>query len=85
MKMWPRVIILSLFKYFTGRSCGNPESVPFAVIEGSDHLFRDEVFYRCIAGYRLDGDAIRSCEADGGWSGSPPTCNRKSFFINRQN
>ena len=30
--------------------------------------------YTCDTGYTLNGGITRTCESDGMWSGSPPTC-----------
>ena len=32
--------------------------------------------YTCITGYLLTGNPIRTCQADGQWSGTEPSCNR---------
>ncbi|XP_037088646.1 P-selectin-like, partial [Pollicipes pollicipes] len=32
------------------------------------------VTYKCKPGYKVVGDATRSCRATGGWSGLPPSC-----------
>ena len=34
----------------------------------------DMASYSCNTGYELIGDDTRTCQADGSWSGSPPTC-----------
>ena len=33
--------------------------------------------YSCFFGYTLNGTSTRTCEADGEWSGDPPTCDRE--------
>ena len=33
--------------------------------------------YTCNPGYTLNGGSTRTCESDGVWSGSAPTCQRK--------
>ena len=30
--------------------------------------------YTCSEGYRLDGDAVRTCQANGQWDGAEPSC-----------
>ena len=30
--------------------------------------------YNCNTGYNLVGDSTRTCQAEGNWSGSAPTC-----------
>ena len=32
------------------------------------------VQYRCAIGHIVRGESLRSCEADGSWSGTPPVC-----------
>ena len=34
----------------------------------------DTCSYTCNTGYMLIGNAIRTCESDGMWSGTEPTC-----------
>ena len=36
--------------------------------------------YSCFTGYTLNGTSNRTCEADGEWSGDPPTCDSKSYL-----
>ena len=33
--------------------------------------------YACDTGYTLDGGSTRTCQGDGTWSGSAPTCESK--------
>ena len=36
--------------------------------------FGDVARYSCDTGYTLNGPAERTCQADGRWNGSVPTC-----------
>ena len=36
--------------------------------------FGQTATYSCNTGYNLVGDSTRSCQANGDWSGSDPTC-----------
>ena len=36
----------------------------------------DRATYSCNTNYELSGDRVRTCQNDGSWSGSAPTCNR---------
>ena len=36
--------------------------------------FNQTATYSCNTGYNLVGDSTRTCQADGEWSGSAPTC-----------
>ena len=40
----------------------------------SDTVFNSKANYSCDTGYVLAGDAIRTCQGSGLWSGSEPTC-----------
>ncbi|KAI1288488.1 CUB and sushi domain-containing protein 3 [Halotydeus destructor] len=50
------------------------------VYSGNDRSTSDSfkvgatVQYRCSMGHIVQGQSLRSCEADGNWSGGPPTC-----------
>ena len=39
--------------------------------------FGDVARYSCDTGYILNGTAERTCQANGEWSGSAPTCERE--------
>lgn len=40
-----------------------------------------EASYTCNEGFTLSGDTMRTCQPDGEWSGSEPTCSGKQFHI----
>ena len=63
-----------------GVDCGFlpiPANGNVAYING-DTLFESRVQYECDPGYTLQGASIGVCQADGAWSLTVPTCNRKS-------
>ena len=37
--------------------------------------------YTCDTGYQLDGTPTRTCQSDGTWSGSAPTCTRMYMYV----
>ena len=39
------------------------------------------VTYSCDIGYTLNGGSTRTCQSDGTWSGSAPTCSRKCVLV----
>ena len=62
---------------FTVIDCGDPGDVPNAIKSGR-YVYNEEVTYTCRLGYRkIEGDDKRLCQADGTWSGTPPTCTSK--------
>ena len=59
--------------------CGlldNPENGFVTLFSTS---FRSVATYECLDGYTLEGDSTRTCQADATWSGSEPTCRRKTY------
>ena len=40
------------------------------------------VEYNCDMGFNLEGDAVRTCQIIGEWTGTLPTCERKSTSLN---
>ena len=59
-------------------NCGDlpaPDNGRVIFLDGT--VFGSVVTYECNAGFNLVGIAIRSCEADGNWSGIDPTCESK--------
>ena len=57
-------------------SCDEPEipSNGDKVVNGN--LEGDMVTYSCNSGFNLSGDANRTCQSNGQWSGTQPKCNR---------
>ena len=46
-----------------------------SVIPAGNGTYQGTVTYSCLTGYRLSSsDATRTCQADGTWSGTAPTC-----------
>ncbi|XP_019903180.2 CUB and sushi domain-containing protein 1 isoform X3 [Esox lucius] len=55
-------------------SCGDPGTPPQAVMSGRKFTNGAVVHYTCSQGRVLIGNATRSCQEDGRWSGSQPYC-----------
>ena len=45
--------------------------------------FGQTATYSCDTGYNLLGDSTRTCQADGVWSGSGPTCQGMLLLVLR--
>ena len=58
-----------------GKPCGQPD-VPTdgSVDTSAGTSFGDVAKYSCDTGYTLSGTAERTCQAEGIWNGSVPTC-----------
>ena len=65
-------------------SCGQPDIPNNGHVDTSAGTsFGDVARYSCDEGYMLIGLEERTCQADGVWNGSVPTCESK--ILNRNN
>ncbi|KAL9989297.1 hypothetical protein ACROYT_G003831 [Oculina patagonica] len=60
------------------RPCGKPEDIPHSKVVGSSFNFNDQLRYRCVEGYTLNGPRLRTCGEDEKWS-EAPTCEVYQF------
>jgi len=50
-------------------------------LQGQDQtLMGATVTYTCNTGYTLNGSSMRTCQADGTWTGSDPTCDSECLL-----
>ena len=64
-----------IWLYPVGISCGNLTVLSNGRVDTSAGIsFGDTAMYSCDTGYMLSGPAERTCQADGQWNGSVPTC-----------
>ena len=54
--------------------CGNLDAPPHGTVDAPLTGYGAVATYVCSAGYHLVGAARRTCQADGTWSGTAPTC-----------
>ena len=54
--------------------CGDPGVPANGFRNVTSTEFGSTVGYSCVLGYELQGSNARTCQADGLWSGSVPTC-----------
>ena len=60
-------------------NCGTPRSLSNGQRRYSSTTFGYTVTYTCNTGYlRTAGSSSRTCQSNGQWSGTHPTCTRKS-------
>ena len=65
----------SLWNVYCTGDCGDPGNVANGLRTISGTTEGHRVTYSCSAGYRLVGDAVRTCmPASGQWSGTQPNC-----------
>ena len=72
-------VCMYILCYFSvGVSCGQPD-IPSngRVGTSAGTSFGDVARYSCDTGYTVSGPAERTCQADGRWNGSVPTCERE--------
>ncbi|KAK4305073.1 hypothetical protein Pmani_023017 [Petrolisthes manimaculis] len=54
--------------------CGFPGYLLNGHMEGHSYSYSDTISYICNPGFELRGEAERTCQADGKWSGEDPAC-----------
>lgn len=52
----------------------SPPENGFFVQNMCNNQYNSACGMRCLPGFELQGSSIRLCQADGTWSGAPPTC-----------
>lgn len=73
--------------YFTistaiGVTCDEVLTAPEnGTVDNTMRLFMDNAIYGCNPGYMISGNAVRTCQANGTWSGVDPSCIRKLTFL----
>ena len=75
----PSLTVSCFFINYIVVDCGTPRSLSNGQRRYSSTTFGSTVTYTCNAGYRRTaGSSSRTCQSNGQWSGSHPTCSRKS-------
>jgi len=71
---------------FVGSDCGDLSAPSNGQISINATTFGSMATYSCDLGYTLDGNTSRTCQSNGQWSGSQPSCNGEwSLLIIKQN
>ncbi|XP_068719046.1 sushi, von Willebrand factor type A, EGF and pentraxin domain-containing protein 1-like [Montipora capricornis] len=55
-------------------NCGDPGTPANGERLGSEFSYDKTIIYDCVPGYQLSGTRTRTCQLDGTWSGSVPSC-----------
>ena len=71
------------YKYVlhTGVECEDPGTPENGSRQLTGVKFGDTVRYLCDEGYSLGGSTVRTCSADGSWSGEAPVCQCELWFF----
>ena len=62
-------------------SCGPLSNPANGAVSYSTTTYGSTATYSCDTGYTLVGDATRTCQADGTWSGSEPVCSEDNIIF----
>ena len=62
---------------YSAVDCGNVDPPSNGNVNAPETTFQAVATYSCVSGYSLVGDSIQTCQANGGWSGQIPQCNRE--------
>ena len=74
----PSRIVSCFFINYIAVNCGTPSSLSNGQRRYSSTTFGSRVTYTCTTGYlRTAGSSSRTCQSNGRWSGTHPTCTRK--------
>lgn len=58
--------------------CGSPDTTDGTVVMAAMTTPGSQATYTCASAYHnMVGDSIRTCQTDGTWSGTAPTCSLK--------
>ncbi len=63
--------------YTVAVDCGTLSDPGNGTVNAPTTTFMYTATYNCNTGYNLTGDMTRTCQANGTWSGTDPTCTRK--------
>ena len=65
---------------FLGVTCPELNDIDNGTVMIKRNTFEGEAIYSCVLGFMIEGSETRVCGADGMWSGSEPSCVRKSSY-----
>ena len=71
------VVNESIVLSFVVVNCGDPGTPANGVRYGDLFTYKNTILLECDPQYKLAGDLTRTCQADGSWTGSQPTCQGK--------
>ena len=71
------VVNESIVLSFVVVNCGDPGTPANGVTYGDVFTYKSTILLECDPQYKLVGDLTRTCQANGSWTGSQPTCQGK--------
>ena len=66
-----------IVSYTVAVDCGNLANPTNGEVDLTGTIVDSTATYSCDDGFTLQGQSTRTCQDDGQWSGSAPTCERK--------
>ena len=69
-----QLLLCSCSRLTAGNRCPDPGVPPGSLRSGDYFEYEDEVTYSCSNSMYLVGSRVRTCQADGQWSGTEPSC-----------
>ncbi|KAK9711611.1 WAP-type (Whey Acidic Protein) 'four-disulfide core' [Popillia japonica] len=63
------------------RECPEPEQISYGTVTVTGKLFGDRVTYSCQHGYHVVGLQSRTCQADGQWARTAPSCKQNIYCL----
>ena len=77
MKCTLEALSLTVSFSFSAAICGNPGVPEHGYKDGSSYFYPHVLKFGCFAGYTLDGSDTLTCQRDGLWDGTLPSCHGK--------
>ena len=84
MYLYTSLFVIKMYQYFPVVTCPTPTAPPFSTlrfVSGSSYVYGSSVRVTCNSGYSLSGTALRTCQANGRWSGTAPSCTSEYGLI----
>ena len=79
--VWACVLCSLLNVLPSAVNCGILNNPSNGQVRFDTTTFQSQATYNCSAGYILNGNMTRTCEAERQWSGDEPSCERKNMRL----
>lgn len=73
---------VAFLSHFQAINCGKPTVPEYGSVVEESTRYPNTITYSCEDGYEIEGPALRSCQANGTWSGNEAEtrCKRKCQY-----